>query len=361
MPEGIAKGGWLSDLWFAVWPLGLTALLSWLVFFGLNRFLTFFSGTNFLTSSDRQIVAIELRVLAFSGALGGFVSGFIEDRRLHLCVYPVDGKQQIEFGALADVVTGVAGAWGIFFVLGRTLSLGATPNDALTLIGLGVVAGFGAKSLLVVLSERAKKAVETAKQVAMATATEVAATKAAEVATTTATQVAVGAAKESGKKAEDYSDSQRITAVVDLSKIETDITRRTQLLAIAEDIANTVLEKTADSPQVLVALARVERAKADLLPPEKAAEKQELLKKAVQQCSRAVEIRPDLEWGYYNRACYKALTGEPASSVAEDVREAVKLLAENRTLFLHDDDLAKYWNLPEIAALLENKKQGQTI
>jgi tetratricopeptide (TPR) repeat protein len=263
------------------------------------------------------------------------------------------------------VLIGIAGAWAAFFILGRALSLSNKPEDVLTLVGLGIATGFAGKPLLKLLSRKAieQLASETAERVAADKAREVAADKAREEVKASAPDV-VRQAKEGvqatatevatvkGGIAEDYGDSKRIIDLIELSDMDKALEGK--LVAKAEDEARTVLRNEPKSAQVLIALAVVLRHKADLLPPGPDAERSKLMNEAVECCSRAIEIRQDLDWAYYNRACYTALSNGSASQVADDIRKAIELLPENKELLNDDADLAEYKSsFPEVAAALK--------
>lgn len=285
--------------------------------------------------SSQPLLVSYLRVLAVTGGLGGgLVSGFIRnDRRLILCAYPLNGNtRQIECGTVADAVIGIGGAWGVFFVLGRSMRLGEGVEDLMTLIGLGVVAGFSARSLLSTLGD---KVLGEARSVAQETAKE-----------TVRAQI---------YKTEDYSDIKDASMLVDISDTLASPEAKSDFLAKAEGVAVQLLSKDASNLQVLLLLGYIKK-RQGLLPGVPTDGKNQLLDEAISFCSRAITLAPDREMSYYNRACYKALRGLSVTSVLEDVEKAIALLPENKGLFSTDPDLAAYKDKPEIAARLQQRR-----
>ena len=256
---------------------------------------------------------------------------------------------------MADALIGVAGAWASFFILARTLSLSTSSDqDVLTLVGLGIITGFGAKAILKQLSDRFQEVIKRATVEANKVAADTAERVATQVSTEQTKETATEIATEKGGVAEDYGDSKRIIDLIDLSEMQTDKTITGKLISKAEDEARAVLRDKPKSPQVLAALAVVPRHKADLLPAGSAGEQDKLMKEAIDYCSQAIALRPDLDWAYYNRACYRALNKGSVTQVEEDIKKAIELLAENQKLLSGDSDLDEYKrSYPEVAAALQ--------
>ncbi len=303
------------------WPIVLTTLLTALLAGAIAIFLRLFS--------DNATLTLYLRVLAVTGGLGGVISGFIRnERRLVLCAYPANGDRSIECGALADVVIGIGGAWGVFFVLGRSMRIGDETEDLLTLVGLGVVAGFSARSLLATLRTRI---LGEARTVAAETARE-----------TVRDQV---------QKTTAYSDISGVAVVVQISDASVDPRAKLRLLKDAETRITEVLAKEPANPSAHILLGSIKKRLAPLA--ETTDEKNRLLGDAINAATRVIELKPTIDTGYYNRACYKALKGESVATIVSDIDKAIELLPENRALLHDDPDLANYRELPEIAARLK--------
>lgn len=305
-------------------PLLLTALVGAIIVFVLNLFLRLFSF------NDTMI--LYLRTLAFTGGLGGIISGFIQnDRKLLLCSYSGEDSRTIDFGSLADALIGMGGAWAAFLVFPRAMRLESGVEDVLPLIGFGVVAGFGARSLLTTLRDKLLgEARGEARFVAEKTAQE--------------------AVRGVTERAGDYADSGDVRLLVDLADASTGQTK-VDALKRAESLAKNYLSKSPRSPQVLVAFALVKKRLAMLTEVE--ADRNALLDEAISLCSTALELRPGLEVAYYNRACYKALRRVTVTSILADMDRAIALLPDNRELFREDSDLASVRDYPEVAARLK--------
>jgi hypothetical protein len=61
-----------------------------------------------------------------------------------------------------------------------------------------------------------------------------------------------------------------------------------------------------------------------------------LLREAIDATNIAIKADPAYERAYYNRACYKALSGAAVSDVVADLERAIKLFDSNR-LFAESD------------------------
>jgi len=133
-----------SPPWIA--PIILSVIVGFLIILALRYFLT-------LTEADATLRRY-LTILSFTGALGGIIGRAIaDDRLLNLMWFDPTDRAGVKCGIIADGVIGLGGAWGVFLVLGRSMQLGTNTEDLMVLIGLGVVAGFTARTLLQALGE----------------------------------------------------------------------------------------------------------------------------------------------------------------------------------------------------------------
>lgn len=302
------------------WPLLLTALLATLAAWGLDLFLALFS--------DKPDLVLDLRTLAVTGGLGGVISGFIRnERRLILCAYPSNGTRHIECGSLADAAIGLGGAWGVFFVLGRSMRIGTNVEDLLTLVGLGVVAGFSARALLATLRERV---LGEARSVAIETAKET--------------------VKARAEQTESYSDASAVAVLVQVSDTLAGPEPKTQLLKNAEGRANELIARDPNDAGALILLGNVKKRLA--LLADAPAERNRLIDEAIGLSTRVVELRPTAYAGYYNRACYKALRGAAIGAILPDIDKAIELSPEAKALLQQDPDLAGVRNAPDLLTRL---------
>ncbi|MBI5223570.1 hypothetical protein HY990_04050 [Candidatus Micrarchaeota archaeon] len=131
-------GGWSGSIL-------ITIILSLMSFGGIYWFNTLF---------DDRIKHI-LKILIFTGSFGGLIFGFFErEKHYELCQY--NGSFKINFGSLADMLTGIGAAYAVFFALAGSLkidifdesNLAVKTENTLRLIGLGVLSGLGGKALL---------------------------------------------------------------------------------------------------------------------------------------------------------------------------------------------------------------------
>src|SRR5208283_337766 len=101
-------------------------------------------------------------------------------------------------------------------------------------------------------------------------------------------------------------------------------------------------------------LALIEKGRAlkrlALLDP--AAERDNLLKRALEVMTQARELSPDNFAVVYNSACYKALLGMPVAQIAKDLKRAIELNPILKADARYDDDLQAVLNEPEIMGIL---------
>lgn len=332
--------------------VALTGVLGIGAFYGLLLFLSQFTNP----------VLFDLRILAGAGALGGFISHFVHppgdarplnaDRvslfnaRLLLCDFVVEnGRLQIEGGFLASMVTGIGGAWGVLFVLAKAMNIGVPeatssqslkaqllPGDLLTLVGLGVVAGFSATTLLRFLAKRLEDTV--GRQDLQDVRRE-----------------AIGATREAKASVEEKASAGSIGALATIAERYDTQDERSRLLEAAHSLAQEYLAERPNSPEVILADAMVWKRLAEKNPD--AAAKEDQYTKAINLCSEASRISPALERAFYNRACYRALKGEDLALVLADMKKAIDLLPENKRIFSTEDDIASIRATPEVKALLD--------
>lgn len=96
-------------------------------------------------------------------------------------------------------------------------------------------------------------------------------------------------------------------------------------------------------------LAKVFRRDADLDPNEK----REFMQRAIDQLSTAIQINPDYDRAYYNRACYRVISGGDGSAAVADLKKAIELAPENKVAALTDTDLYSITNQPSFQSLFK--------
>jgi tetratricopeptide (TPR) repeat protein len=72
---------------------------------------------------------------------------------------------------------------------------------------------------------------------------------------------------------------------------------------------------------------------------------------ALKVINRVLEIEPNSELGFYNRACYRALLRHSKSEVLADLRRAIELFPHNRRIAMADDDFASLKQDPDFISL----------
>ena len=273
---------------------------------------------------------LQVELLAITGAFGGLIYGLIADKGALRWTW-FDPQQSFVFitGALADALIGVGGAWGVFLVLGRTLRLEETPDDMLVLIGLGVVAGFGARTLLVALSRNLERMAEVREQARAEARQEV------KLATSRQLPYTAGVT------------AQTVAGMFDATEPAMRPRLKGTLEGSIEQI-EAALQVAPRQVELYWHLGALKKRLALIVPETKRA----LLLEAIEACTRALDIDKRLAWAYYNRACYRALDERPVAQVADDLKSAVAIDGGFKNTASNDEDLAAYVHQPEIASIL---------
>lgn len=271
---------------------------------------------------------LHLVILAVTGALGGVVYSLIGNRGAVRWAWP-DEKESVllQCGTLADAIVGVGGAWGIFLVLGRSMKPVDKVEDTegvLVLIGLGVVAGFAARSLLHLLARRLQEMIGEK-------------------------EVQETARKETRKTGLPtiFSHAKTVVEIFDRA----DEQARASLRVVLEDAlraTEAALTSWPDETSLYGVFGAIKKRLALIRPEARRA----LLDEAISACSKALELDSGLAWAYYNRACYKALNRIGADAILPDIRKAIELNPDFKQRFLRDSDLEDYREHEEIRAVL---------
>jgi tetratricopeptide (TPR) repeat protein len=218
-------------------------------------------------------------------------------------------------------------------------------------VGLGVASGFGAKELLVIVSERAQRLTRDTKSIAREEAHQVAQVQAKLVAREETQQTVKSAIEEQTKSVvesttkkvqagEDYAEAEAVYVYAQIADALDEASRHKILEAgqvRAEEGLRTALPHS--SARLRVAAALIQKRLA-VLKGVSEPERIQRLDKAIELCTQAIEFEPKLQQAYYNRACYRALRGHDATVVAEDLKRAIELYPEYASRFPKDDDLS---------------------
>jgi hypothetical protein len=361
--------------------VAVTVVLLAGVYLGVNEFLTLLSSYK---DHDGRIIGgditILLKILAGCGALGGLISHFMrrttpaldkDSATIEDGAHPlnpivmlsqfisVDGKPAIEGGILASVVTGVGGAWGVMFVLAKPMNIGTatTVGDVLTIVGLGVVAGFSATALLRSLAKKLGGQVDRAELEQVERRFRITAkaiNKNVDEVAAAQDEIATAQSAATLMATADQMTEQARAAAAQPAEAAAHRARAVELLNAADSLVGELLQRKPRSAEALVSRSAIKKRLAILNDDPQ--QKDALLREAVELCSQALQFDPNLERAYYNRACYRALRGpneDPALIVA-DMKKAIELLPENKQLFASRDehDIDSVRTRPEVIALL---------
>lgn len=257
----------VESLVAVVWTVGLAALVGY----------GFFLGVSFVSGEELRRTLI---LLGVSGALGGLLYSIIASKgEFGLCYYKKEGSERLTLGALGDMVVGIGGALGVFFVLAGTIKLDAAADNVLRVLGLGVVSGYGARRLMKAMEERLSQA------------------------------LAQQAAEES-KKAREEIQGERAQHSV---REGIDFLSRNDYIAALQAFGEAIkLDPSYAQPHVGQGMVFKRQGKYG---------------DAVKACTTAIEKDRELAVAWYNRSCYRALNGEGVNAVLADLREAVRLNA----------------------------------
>lgn len=258
----------------------------------------------FLTKFVENLLKDKLAIILFSGGFGGLIRNIIEDRQLSLCRVRLSRDPKLDWGSLGEILIGMAAAAAIFLVLAGTLRFEGG-DGTLRLIGFTLVAGVSGRSILgqlrTVLEKRINEATEKA------------------------------------RAAEDVADrAVRDSQLVQLFMAGEDALIN-QHWQKAIDYFGSMIELVPGDPLGYIAQARTWKRQA-LTMERESDEAQQLLKRAIDATSRAIDHSPESGSAYYNRACYRALAGQAWDEVAADLEKALQLAPELRSQASSDDD-----------------------
>jgi hypothetical protein len=125
-----------------------------------------------------------------------------------------------------------------------------------------------------------------------------------------------GAVRGALDEVQDAIVAQNASSLIALADSEEGSRKEAFLRAVEKTCQQRLVAKPS-SPQTLVALGCVLKRLA-LLPTEEA-HRDHLLMLAIEQCTKAIAINPNLETAYYNRACYRTMRGEAVALIVSDI------------------------------------------
>ena len=308
-------------------PIILTLIVGVLIILALGYFFT-------LTEADGTLRRY-LTILAFTGALGGIIGRVIaDDRLLSMMWFDAGDRAGIRCGFIADSLIGLGGAWGVFLVLGRSMQLGTRTEDLMVLIGLGIVAGFTARTLLKTLGENIERQVRQNQQHISQLQRQTERSRAVQM--SNLAQIIYTDVESTFTEFDNASDIQKRAMRDRLEELQGTIER--------------LVQSDPESAEALHALARVKRRLAMIATGDN---RESLLGQSISLLGDAIQRDPQNDYLYYNRACFRSLLASPPiPAIRDDIQQAIQLSPENKELFRTDPDLDTVRDAPEIAAVL---------
>jgi hypothetical protein len=259
--------------------------------------------------------------IAAAGAFGGFVDGLLSEKIYSLRF----GKEMKNLGSVGDCLVGATAGIAIFSVAGSLLNVDFTamsgPGEFVRVIALGVLSGFAGIRLLQPMTEGfvKKLASEEAQKKFKSLVTE-------SVEASMDINLANGCITK-------YEATEKVPEVKD--------EERQKMLTDAEKAVARVLQREPTNLEALRTKGKVLKRQAELKKDSK--DKIPLYSEAITITDRMIEINPQSDIGYYNRACYKALLwnlerNRSVPDVLDDLGEAIKLSELNRERAKTDPD-----------------------
>ncbi len=288
-----------------------------------------------------------LATVAVAGGFGGFADGLITKTEYVLRLPHLKGKagaevprwSEIDFGTLGDVLIGAAASVAIFLVAGGLLSVDmqelSTPNGYMRVIALGVLAGFSGLRLLGGLSRQIvediskKTALETVKRETQ---------KSADVAIFIKEADAILTEFDADCKSSQRPPANELESLLNKASAKYDA-------ALTAEPAN---------EQALRGKARVCRRQAELAKDQgKSTDAANFWKRGIAILSSILDSNDQSAPTYYNRACYKQLSGEKPDEVLADLTRAIGISPELKQYAQNDMDFAALRAAPKFKALTE--------
>lgn len=280
--------------------------------------------------------------IALAGAFGGFVDGLMSERIYSFRV----GKTVRNLGSIGDCLVGATSGIAIFSVAGSLLKVDfadmTAPGEFIRVIALGVLSGFAGIRLLQPMTEGLVKrfASEEAQKRFKSLVTE-------SVETSIDINLANGCITH-------YEATRRIPTMKD--------EERKKILIDAEKAIERVLQQEPTNVEALRAKGKIRKRQAEL---RNAKDKIPLYNDAIAATNQMIEINPDSDIGYYNRACYKALLRSldpniALSDIIDDLSEAIKRFELNKQRAKEDSDFHSIKREHAFMALIDGKSFAAT-
>lgn len=74
-------------------------------------------------------------------------------------------------------------------------------------------------------------------------------------------------------------------------------------------------------------------------------------------CDKAIELKPDLAVGWFNRACVRCNLGQSKGTILDDLRRAIEFDPSCRATAREDDDFAPLHDDPDFITLTREPEE----
>ncbi len=240
-------------------------------------------------------------VCGAAGAFGGIVAGIVSASSNKI-VLPFSGRR-VEIGFVGDGLIGMAGSLAIYLVVEPAFAETLKPENArswLVAVALGVLSGFAGERLLRGMSSRLVEKVAGL-----------------------------------DNRIDTVERRERALAL----NLRADELLHQGRLQEAEGEVEQVLELDPDNILALISRGKIFR-------------RREKWTEAIGALTRIIERHPGTERAYYNRACYKLLSGAGRESALADLRRAVQLQPLYIDYASKDADFKSLWEDDVFKAVL---------
>lgn len=123
----------------------------------------------------------------------------------------------------------------------------------------------------------------------------------------------------------------------------------------AEALFRHALEIDKMHPLARLDLAKSLRHQADI---DRGKRKSQLMKEAIRLLDECIQSSSRYDRAYYNRACYKAVSGMPPDTTLADLKQAISLFAGNRSIARRDPDFISLRENADFLILVGTDEDG---